>query len=180
MQSGGLSDGNEGVQWNAGYDMRDGFRWLGVNLEGLKYHDWPVARLIRRELDSPTLPDLIRRSGTRDSVAVWWVRDYWQAASRPEITERLIAPTPISASRLTEERWLEALEGAAGCLAPSWDGRASQEVTLVKSSKRLMGKVSPHLTISVSSDVPVSWLDFLKRGKVQLQPFYDWAVERAA
>jgi hypothetical protein len=180
MQSGGLSDGNEGVQWNAGYDMRDGFRWLGVNLEGLKYRDWPVARLIRRELESPTLPDLIRRVDAEDSVLVWWARDYWQAASRPAIAERVIPPTPIHASHLTTDHWLEALTGAAGCLASSRGGRASQEVTLAKSGKRLTGEVSPHLTIAISSNGPVSWLDFLKQGKAQLQPFYDWAAERAA
>ena len=39
----GISDGNEGVQWNAGYYPRDGAVWLGVNLEGMKYDDWPVA-----------------------------------------------------------------------------------------------------------------------------------------
>ena len=38
----GISDGNEGVQWNAGYYIRDGAVWLGVNLEGMKYDDWPL------------------------------------------------------------------------------------------------------------------------------------------
>ncbi|MDE2782670.1 MAG: hypothetical protein OXK77_06920 [Gemmatimonadota bacterium] len=28
----GISDGNDGVQWNAGYRPGDGFVWLGVNL----------------------------------------------------------------------------------------------------------------------------------------------------
>ena len=46
----GVSDGNEGVQWNAGHYPRDGAVWLGVNLEGMKYDDWPVARLIEREI----------------------------------------------------------------------------------------------------------------------------------
>ena len=39
----GISDGNEGVQWNAGYYPRDDEVWLGVNLEGMKYDDWPRA-----------------------------------------------------------------------------------------------------------------------------------------
>ena len=42
----GISDGNEGVQWNAGYYPRDGAVWLGVNLEGMKYDDWPVTRRV--------------------------------------------------------------------------------------------------------------------------------------
>ena len=39
----GISDNNQGVQWNAGYHLRDGAVWLGVNLEGMQYDDWPVA-----------------------------------------------------------------------------------------------------------------------------------------
>jgi hypothetical protein len=101
----GLSDGNQGVQWNAGYDPRNGRRWVGVNLEGMQYQDWPVAKLIRRELRRPTLPDLVQRLDATDPVEVRWRRDYWQAASRPPIEEREIAPTPILASRLTEELW---------------------------------------------------------------------------
>ncbi|MDE2763072.1 MAG: hypothetical protein OXQ94_04195 [Gemmatimonadota bacterium] len=46
----GVSDGSEGVQWNAGYDIRRDAASLGVNLEGMKYDDWPVARFIEREL----------------------------------------------------------------------------------------------------------------------------------
>ena len=49
----GISDGNEGVQWNAGYRPGDGFVWLGVNLEGVQYDDGPVARLIEREISRP-------------------------------------------------------------------------------------------------------------------------------
>src|SRR5213082_3956494 len=52
---GGLSDGNDGVQWNAAYDRRTDERWLGVNLEGMQYQDWPIGRLIQRELRAPTL-----------------------------------------------------------------------------------------------------------------------------
>ena len=29
----GISDGNEGVQWNAGYRPGDGFVWLGAGRE---------------------------------------------------------------------------------------------------------------------------------------------------
>ena len=35
----GISHGNEGVQWNAGYRPGDGFVWLGANLEGMQYDD---------------------------------------------------------------------------------------------------------------------------------------------
>ena len=42
----GVSDNAEGVQWNAGVDREQGSSWLGVNLEGMAYDDWPIARLI--------------------------------------------------------------------------------------------------------------------------------------
>ena len=57
----GISDGNESVQWNAGYYPRHGAVWLGVNLEGMKYDDWPVARLIEREISRPLLLTRIAR-----------------------------------------------------------------------------------------------------------------------
>ena len=39
---------------------------LGVNLEGMKYDDWPVARLIERELSRPLL--LTRYQGWEDAL----------------------------------------------------------------------------------------------------------------
>lgn len=44
----GISDGIEGVKWNAGYHSRDATTRPGVSLGGMKYDDWPVARLIER------------------------------------------------------------------------------------------------------------------------------------
>ena len=79
----GISDGNEGVQWNAGYYPRDGAVWLGVNLEGMKYDDWPVARLIEREISRPLLLTRYRRKVARpDKVTVLWARDAWQYSAR--------------------------------------------------------------------------------------------------
>lgn len=177
---GGLSDGNEGVQWNLGLDPREGSCWVGVNLEGMQYRDWPIARLIQRELGASTLPTLIRKVGAADPMEIRWKRDYWQAASRPLIDERWIKPTPIFVSRLTDDLWREALNGAAGCLASPQGGRASQEVTLSKGRRRVIGEVTPHLTIAFPSNIPASWLDFLTEGKTRLHPFYDWAVERSS
>ncbi|MYA44598.1 MAG: hypothetical protein F4Z31_22965 [Gemmatimonadetes bacterium] len=61
----GLSDGNEGVQWNAGYRPGDGFVWLGLNLEGMQYDDWPVARLLEREIGRPLLLTRYPRKGRK-------------------------------------------------------------------------------------------------------------------
>lgn len=178
---GGLSDGREGVQWNVGYNPDTGEAWVGVNLEGVQYRDWPVARLIQRELQSPTLPSVIRHLENTDSVVVHWRRDYWQAASRPPIEEKDIAPTPILAGKLTEDLWRQALEEAAGCLdATKTAGRrATREVTLSVSKQRVTGPVSPHLTIRVPSAAPYDWELYFSRAKAQLQPFYDWTVEQA-
>ncbi|MYI21426.1 MAG: hypothetical protein F4043_01665 [Gammaproteobacteria bacterium] len=71
----GISDGNEGVQWNAGYYPRDGAVWRGVNLEGMKYDGWPVARLIEREISRPLLLTRYRPPVARpDKVTVLWSR----------------------------------------------------------------------------------------------------------
>ena len=60
----GISDGNEGVQLNE-YRPGDGFVWLGVNLEGMQYDDWPVARLIERETSRPLLLTRYLRKGRK-------------------------------------------------------------------------------------------------------------------
>lgn len=178
---GGVSDGNEGVQWNAGIHPDEEWRWVGVNLEGMEYSEWPVERLIRRELESPTLPGLARMVEDASLTEVIWRRDYWQAASRPKILERNITPTPISLDRLTEERWWQALAGARLCLDPDrgWRGRASQEVTLSAANRKVQGPVSPHLTIRWKTGT-ADWTAFLEEGTSRLRPIYEWAVSRAA
>ena len=107
----GISDGNEGAQWNAGYYPRDGAVWLGVNLEGMKYDGWPVARLIEREISRPLLLTRYRRKVARpDKVTVLWARDAWQ----------YFRPTPDQggeprphADRAGSPRW----SGLGGCPA---------------------------------------------------------------
>lgn len=179
---GGLSDGHEGVQWNAGFDPRDGRRWIGVNLEGKEYEGWPIARLIERELRNPTLPALVRQVGDTDPADILWARDYWQVASRPAILEGDIAPTPILLSRLTEERWREALTGALACLDAKGGrySRARQTVTLVGAGRQVEGTVSPHMTFRLPATDNASWQTFLGEAKARMQPFYDWASKKAA
>ena len=62
----GISDGSEGVQWNAGYRPPEGAVRLGVNLEGMKHDDCLIARLIERELSRPLL--LTRYRGWEDAL----------------------------------------------------------------------------------------------------------------
>ncbi|HEU0078163.1 MAG TPA: hypothetical protein VFQ76_10970, partial [Longimicrobiaceae bacterium] len=148
----------------------------------MKYDRWPVARLIRRELESPTLPDLARRMDDADRIEVLWARDFWQATARPRILEGQIRPTPIPLSRLGAEAWRRALDGALACLDERRDylGRATQQVTLESSRRRVEGPVSPHLTFSLRTDAPGPWEPFLEDAKRRLQPLHDWVEERTA
>lgn len=78
----GISDGREGVQSNAGYSRSEQSAWLGVNLEGKKYDDWPVAQLIERELSQPRLLTGHRpRVAKPGRVTVSWSRDAWPSPS---------------------------------------------------------------------------------------------------
>ena len=151
----GISDGNEGVQWNAGYYPRDGAVWLGVNLEGMKYDDWPVARLIEREISRPLLLTRYRPQVARpDKVTVLWSRDAWQYSARRAIKEANIAPTPVVLDRLDGQGWADALRGARECLDPRRQhrGRRRVPVTLLPSKRypwerQVEMDVSPHLKI---------------------------------
>ncbi len=97
----GISDGRDGVQWNAWYSRSEQTAWLGVNLEGKKYDDWPVARLIERELSHPLLLTEYRaRVAKPERATVNWWRDAWQVSSRVPIKESRLSPTPIGLGRL--------------------------------------------------------------------------------
>ncbi len=144
----GICDGNNGVQWNAGYSQLVECAFLGVNLEGLEYDGWPVARLIERELSRPRLLSEYRARVARPGrVDVSWKRDAWQASSRVRITERDIAPTPIALDRLDAAGWARALGGARECLDPrrKYRGRRRTRVTLLRSGRVVERWVSPHL-----------------------------------
>lgn len=144
----GVSDDAAGVQWNAGHDRDRGTTWLGVNLEGMAYDGWPIARLIERELARPTFPDLCATLPGASLIEMEWSRDAWQVAARLPIRERRIVGTPLLLDRLTAERWKAILVEAYGCLNPSRGhrGRAQQLVTL--KNGRAEKPVSPHLTIT--------------------------------
>lgn len=180
LQIGGFSDDKQGVQWNVAYDPRDGRQWVGVNLEGMQYDDWPVARLIERELRDPALPGLVREHAGLREVIVHWERDYWQATSRPEIRERNILPTPVLLGDLTAEGWRSAVEEARACLNPrrKYRGRATQQVTL-QSGHQIEGEVSPHLTFRYMASGYMEWEDLCREGKACLKPIHEWATSRA-
>jgi hypothetical protein len=178
---GGVSDDEPGVQWNAGFDPRDGRQWVGVNLEGKKYVGWPIARLLERELSSPTLLDVVRQQPELNEVLVLVKRDYWPAGNRADIREAFIAPTPIMLGKLTAGAWRQALAEAIDCLDASRDrrGRAVQKVTLLSGVVK-EGPVTPHLTFEWHASEPSDWASFFREARQRMQPLHDWASRRAA
>ena len=131
-----------------------GSGWTSTS-EGMKYDDWPVARLIEREISRPLLLTRYRRKVARpDRVTVFWARDSWQYSARRRIKEANLAPTPIALDRLDGQGWADALRGARECLDPRRQhrGRRKVPVTLLPSKRRPRERqvemdVSPHLKI---------------------------------
>ena len=176
----GISDGVEGVQWNANYAK--GIAWLGINLEGMLYDGWPVARLIERELSDPLLLSEYRdrdRVPSPETVTVSWRRDAWQRRSRPPIREARIFPTPIKLDQLTDGGWEQALLGARECLDPErgYRGRRKVEVTLARSHHGKIMDVSPHLWFGT----PLERNDFhsMRQAKKKLEALHDFARHQA-
>lgn len=148
----GVSDDNNGVQWNFVVDQNEGVVRIGVNLEGMEYDHWPIARFIEKELAEPAsgLPILSQHYYDDSSVMVRMVRDAWQATARPPIQEKIIGGEFVPLSQLTPGKWSDIMQEAYDCLDGDRNhrGRAEQLVTLVKSGEHVAKQVSPHLTIS--------------------------------
>lgn len=175
----GISDGCEGVQWNAAYTERDGAAWLGVNLEGMLYDGWPVARLIEREISHPLLLTEYRDRVPRpEMVTVNWWRDAWQVSSRVRIRESGLSPTPIALDRLDSDGWAHALRQARECLDPErgYRGRRRTKVTLLRSGRIVERWVSPHLQFKArfSEDSTRS----LRRAKDDLEVLREFAIRQ--
>ena len=174
----GVSDGVEGVQWNA-WCCPEQDAVLGVNLEGMKYDGWPVARLIEREIDKPRLLTEYRdRVEKSDLVTVNWQRDAWQAASRPQIVEWELVR--IKLHQLNGDRWERALWDASECLDPERNLRGRRRavtVTLKASGQQVERDVSPHLQFwtPFCEDAPHT----LQEARETLEPLHEWAKHQA-
>ena len=176
----GVSDGLEGVQWNAWYSHEDETAWLGVNLEGKKYDGWPVARLIEREITRPRLLTEIRVSVARpEGVIVSWTRDAWQASGRVRIRESRIAPTPIALDRLDVDGWSRALACARECLDPKrmYRGRHRTKVTLFRAGRVVEREVTPHLQFKTPFDESVPHT--LREARDNLEALHEYATRQA-
>ena len=175
----GISDGCEGVQWNAAYTERDGAAWLGVNLEGMLYDGWPVARLIEREISHPLLLTEYRDRVPRpEMVTVNWWRDAWQVSSRVRIRESSLSPTPIALDRLDGDGWAHALRQARECLDPErgYRGRCRTKVTLRRSGRIVERWVSPHLQFKAR--FAENSTRSLRRAKDDLEVLREFAIRQ--
>lgn len=143
----GMSDGNKGVQWNIGIDLDSGRTTVGVNLEGMKYSDWPIGKFIKREIRDLSLFALFKQLN-REDIFIRFSRDAWQVRSRPPIEENIIGGREYSTKDLARLQWEKMLDEALGCLEPSKNhrGRARQKVTLKHGETRIM-EVSPHFRV---------------------------------
>ena len=178
----GISDGFEGVQWNVWYSQRKETAWLGINLEGKRYDDWPVARLVEREIAHPLLLTEYRvRVARPEEVTVSWKRDAWQVGSRIRImeSESRIPPTPIALNLLDSDGWTSALGCARECLDSKrkYRGRRRTKVTLRRSGQTVERDVSPHLQFKtrLNESTPHA----MQRAKDNLEALHEWGTRQA-
>jgi hypothetical protein len=181
----GCSDGVEGVQWNAWVDLRSGEAVLGVNLEGITYDNWPVARFIQRELDHSELPALAASLADADRIRVRWLRHVWQGHSTVATKEAVILePSPLSG--ITPVLWRQTLVEALQSLdeSRSYRGRKKMMVTLARSGERVERWVSPHLTVTAPLDMgrgleEESFVEPLRAARKMLAPVYNLVRQRS-
>ncbi len=176
----GASDNAQGVQWNIAVIKATNEIRLGVNLEGMKYQNWPISTFIQNELAQPSLMDVLVSIRQPEQVIVNFKRDAWQMASRPKIDEQQLVHSDTNLNSLTPDQWHEMLSEALTCLDKESDyrGRASQIVT--KSTGKAEMDVSPHLTIySFLSYKENNIETALAQAYQNLKPVYEWVRARA-
>lgn len=181
----GMSDGNDGVQWNISVSTDTGVICLGVNLEGMKYGNWPISRFILSEINNPKIEEVSKKLHNTDNITIRLSRDAWQVTSRPLIVEKYIGGREYTFSENSMDQWSNTLKEALGCLnkETNYCGRAKQTVTLEnipKNGKQIrVMEVSPHLTVWSQLYPNGKILENIKRKFTELQPVYDW-VKRAS
>lgn len=142
----GFSDGTDGTQWNCWYNVESQKAFVGVNLEGIGYPGWPLAVLIRRELQRPLIFCVLDCvDAQRVEVRLW--RDVWIAGRKHRSLGDTLPPTPLLVSNLSAAGWRRALLAARACTGGSrLLGFGRQDIVLRVSRKTIRGaRVSPHL-----------------------------------
>jgi hypothetical protein len=184
----GLSDNNSGVQWNLAVWKDTGNVTLGINLEGMKYADWPILKFISNEIENPSIETLLIPEFNIDEIEVVFTRDAWQVASRPRIKEKKLIYSNTPLSSWTNKMWMETLSEAKECLDIGAKGvsRGVQKVTVLKkngSSEVKEMSVSPHLGIrlvvfNMADRETESVVSAIEEGFRQLGHIYSWVAER--
>jgi len=176
----GMSDGNEGVQWNLSVSADSGVIRLGVNLEGMEYSNWPISNFILSEIGSPKIEEVAAVLNDPNDIYIRFARDAWQAAARPNIVEKYLGGREFSFAEINSDQWSNTLKEALGCLneEKNYRGRANQTVTLVNKPKngeqvRVM-EVSPHLNIGSPLSLNGNIHENIELKLAELQPVYDW------
>jgi hypothetical protein len=180
----GVCDGAEGVQWNTWLHRNENAAYVGVNLEGLKYDGWPIARFIEREFRHPRLFDVVRTLDAPGDVQMIFHRDAWRFASRPAIEERHIGLSGRALPEIDPEGWKRTLQEAYDCLDAERGYRhRGRQVVTVKSG-RVELSVSPHLQfrkrISNAAEDQRAWGTPLLLAKEVLQPLYDYVKQQSS
>ncbi|MDK1895499.1 GIY-YIG nuclease family protein [Klebsiella sp. K4-172] len=177
----GMSDGNEGVQWNISVNTKTKNVHIGVNLEGKIYKNWPISQLIKSELSAPRLLSVIEELETSDDIYLTFWRDAWQVASRPEIKEKYIGGRSFILNELNSDKWNCILSEAQECLdkESGYLRRSIQDVTIVKKDGsnivRAM-QVSPHLTIWSPLIIKDNAQDSIRKKINQLTSIHFWMM----
>lgn len=181
----GASDGNKGVQWNIAIHRETGETYMGVNLEGMKYKNWPITNLLLAEQMNAELPSFASIEAAKD-ITIRLTRDAWQAAARPRILEKEIDGSGTLLKDLTESRWTGMVSEALKCLNPNigFKGRGQMVVTLEKSGEKVSREVSPHLTFQTLAwknqpDSIDEATDMISSAHNKLLPLYKWVETRS-
>ena len=181
----GYSDNNNGVQWNIIVNRNTGAVSLGVNLEGVKYKDWPITNLLLAERENMALLDLTDIDQAKN-INFKMTRDAWQAAARPEIAERFITQEDFKLASLNKPQWSRIIEESLACLdeKSGFRKRGNQTVYLTKSNVSKVMPTSPHLSFSlqVSTNEPKElplFIESLKHAKSVLMPLYKFALKQS-
>jgi hypothetical protein len=174
LRWGGMHDGAEGVQRNVGIDPRIPERWVSVNLEGLRYDGWPLARLITREMRRPTLPALAIANPELGAIRMSMDREFWTGRNR--VHWESIADLPLA--DITEPEWKRVLSEARSCLTSPGGGRGRASF-VSKAGEPVSAEVTPHLAFRVTAPRVDDWERFIRDGLHRLDPLFEWTAERA-
>lgn len=98
----------DGVQWHVALDREHLTSCFAVNLEGLAYRGWPIARLVWREAEEMRLLDVLREVRSPEAVQLHLTRDAWVSARlRVAVDEWYLLR--LSLADLTARIWQSAL-----------------------------------------------------------------------